>query len=69
MALCYNFSRVLTIIGLDAFTAYLATVQRLLLGCLIALTAQRHRATSFAHFAPPISAENGLSYCRHRLAT
>jgi transposase len=68
MALCYNFSRVLTIIGLDAFMAYLATIQCLLLRWLIALTALRDRPTSLGHFAPTISAENGFSYRCHGLA-
>jgi transposase len=65
MALCYNFSRVLTIIGLDAFMAYPAAFWRLLL-CLLGALAAKGRPTSFvAHFWAAVSAANGFGYrCR-----
>jgi transposase len=63
MALCYNFSRVLKIVGIDAFMAYLAAFWRLLLRLLGTLAGP---PPSFvAHFGAAISAENGFGYrCR-----
>jgi transposase len=68
MALCYNFSRVLTIIGLDAFMAYLASVRSLLLRLLCDLGAIGRPTSFVAHFVAPISTENGFGYRCHGLA-
>ncbi len=68
MALCYNFSRVLKIVGIDAFMAYLAASWRLLLRLLRTL-AVMGRPTSFvAHFGAAISAENRFGYRSRGLA-
>lgn len=48
MALCYNFTRVLNVIGFDGFTAYLARreAEKALLLLQIATEAARHLATA-----------------------
>jgi transposase len=70
MALCYNFSRVLTIMGVDGFIAYLAKVQRTGLRLLGALAAVMARLTAFqARSGLAINVATGFRYPRIRLAT
>ena len=65
MALCYNFSRVLKIVGIDAFMAYLAAFWRLLLRLLGALLVMTRPTLLVAHLGAAISAEKGFGYrCR-----
>jgi hypothetical protein len=65
MALCYNFFRVLTIMGVDCFIAYLATVRRLVLCLLGALAAAMACPTAFlARFRVVIDVETRLRYRR-----
>jgi transposase len=65
MALCYNFFRVLTIMGVDGFIAYLATVRRLVLCLLGALAAAMACPTAFlARFRVVIDVETRLRYRR-----
>jgi transposase len=64
MALCYNFSRVLTIVGLDAFMAYLTAVRRLLLRSLrVVATANARPASFLAQFWAGTGVGGGF---RHR---
>ena len=61
MALCYNFSRVLTIMGVDGFIAYLATVRPLVLRLLGAFAAAMACPTAFlARFGAAIDPESGF---------
>jgi transposase len=61
MALCYNFSRVLTIMGVDGFIACLDTVRRLVLHLLRALAAvMAGRAAILARFWRAISVAAGF---------
>jgi transposase len=56
MALCYNFSRVLTILGIEAFIAYLATVRCFLLRLLGILAAVMASSTALpARFGLAVS--------------
>ena len=65
MALCYNFSRVLKIVGIDAFMAYLAAFWRLLLHGFGALVAIARPTSLVEHLGAAISAEKGFGYrCR-----
>jgi len=69
MALCYNFSRVLTILGIHGFIAYLATVQYFVLRLLGTLAAVMACPTMFpARFGRAISAATGFRYRRSTLA-
>lgn len=70
MALCYNFFRVLTIMKVDGFIAYLAEVRRAVLRLLGAVAAATARFTTFqARFRIAINAGTGFRYPRPRLAT
>ncbi|MBV8401037.1 MAG: IS1182 family transposase [Acetobacteraceae bacterium] len=55
MALCYNFSRVLSILGLDAFVAYLArrAAERTFLRALRAITSAHGRSIALLSFFRP----------------
>jgi transposase len=67
MALCYNFSRVLTIMGVDGFIAYLATVRPLVLRLLGALAAAMACPTAFlARFGAAI--DLGIRFRYRRLS-
>ncbi len=69
MALCYNFSRVLKIVGLDNLIAYFAKRRSSLLRFLGALAAAIGRSrTLLARFWVTIHAETGFSYLRFDLA-
>ena len=71
MALCYNFSRVLKIVGLDNLIAYFAkrAGPASFLRFLRALATAIGRARRLlARFWGAISAENGFSYLRFNLA-
>jgi transposase len=65
MALCYNFSRVLEIVGIRAFMAYLAAFSRLLSRLLGALLAIARLTALVEHLGAATSAEKGFGYrCR-----
>jgi transposase len=66
MALCYNFSRVLKIVGIHAFMAYLATFWRLLLRSLGTLLAIARPTSLVAHLGAAISTEKGFGCLRLR---
>jgi transposase len=67
MALCYNFSRVLTIMGVDGFIAYLATVRPLVLRLPGALAAAIACTTAFlARFG--VAIDLGIRFRYRRLS-
>jgi transposase len=69
MALCYNFSRVLTITGIDGFIAYLATVAASCFALLGALATAMACPTAFlARFVDAINVGTRFRYRRLSLA-
>jgi transposase len=70
MALCYNFTRVLNIVGFDKFTAHLARLaeQAIFLPLLLAAAALRSRKTLLAGLGKEISESAALIRLRSRCA-